>query len=97
MFRSKKTKLFIQENRELFWYIKEPREENVTDELLVETILNYGRMKDVWALTKVMGMQKVAAIFRSMLSDGRKKGNYFPAVANYFQLFFNRYASRDTK
>ncbi|MCL2110070.1 hypothetical protein FWH30_00565 [Microgenomates group bacterium] len=97
MARDEKVKLFIKEKRDLFWYIQEPREDNVTDELLVETILNYGRMKDVWTLIELMGMQKVATTFRSMLSQGRKQNNFFPAVKNYFQLFFNHYASGNTK
>ncbi len=43
--RSQVVKDFIQEHQELFWYTPGDKCETVTDELLVETILNYGTMQ----------------------------------------------------
>jgi hypothetical protein len=89
--RSMKVKEFIRKNADLFWYSPENKEDSVSDELLVETILNYGTFDDVFELFEVMGIREVARIFREMLATGRKRGNYFPPIRNYFELFFNRY------
>ena len=74
----------------LFWYSPEDKAETVSDELLVETILNYGDMEAVRELFKVMGTLQAATIFRGM--TGRKQLNYFPEIWNFFNLYFNRYA-----
>lgn len=80
--RSKALKDFINEHASLFWYSSENKAETVSDELLVETILNYGDMDAVRKLLEIMGIQKTAAIFRSMM--GRKQGNYFLEIWNFF-------------
>ena len=38
---------YIDRHQELFWYTPSPKNEKVSDDLLVETILNYGTMDDV--------------------------------------------------
>jgi hypothetical protein len=88
--RSEALKNFIRKNAVLFWYSPEDKTETVSDELLVETILNYGDMEAVRELFQVMGLQETATIFRGM--TGRKRLNYFPAIWNFFNLYFNRYA-----
>jgi hypothetical protein len=91
--RSLAVKRFIRKNADLFWYSpKDTLEDNTSDELLVEMILNYGTFDDIFELFEIMGIKKVAKIFREMLVTGRKRGNYFPQIRNYFELFFNRYA-----
>ncbi|GHT59041.1 hypothetical protein AGMMS50239_04800 [Bacteroidia bacterium] len=45
--RSEALKNFIREHTVLFWYSPEDKAETVSDELLVETILNYGDMEAV--------------------------------------------------
>jgi len=92
--RSEELKNFIRENGYLFWYTPEDKGEKVTDELLVETMLNYGDLDQIRGLFKLMGMKHVAQIFRNM--TGRKQLNYFPEIWNYFDLFFNRYAPRNS-
>jgi hypothetical protein len=87
--RSKEVKQFIREHASLFWYSPENKEDTVSDELLVETILNYGDMEAVKQLLRVMEVAKVALIFRGM--TGRKQLNYFPEIWNFFNLYFNRY------
>jgi len=92
--RTEELKNFIRTNGYLFWYTPEDKGETVTDELLVEMVLNYGSMDDVKDLFSVMDMQKVAKIFYDSISKSdRRKGNYQELVLNYFTLFFNRYAS----
>lgn len=88
--RSEALKNFICKHAVLFWYSPEDKAETVSDELLVETILNYGDMEAVRELFKVMGTLQAATIFRGM--TGRKQLNYFPEIWNFFNLYFNRYA-----
>lgn len=89
MKRTPELKKFIEDHQELFWYSPAPKSETVSDELLVETILNYGTMKDVQRLFHIMNIKKVAAIFRGMI--GRKKLNIYPELYNYFNLYFDKY------
>jgi hypothetical protein len=91
--RTDEVKKYIENHQDLFWYTPQPKSEKVTDDLLVETILNYGTMDDVRELFRVMGMKNVAKIFYETTSlSERRKGNYFELVYNYFNLFFSRYA-----
>ena len=89
--RTEALKNFIRENGSLFWYTPEDKGEKVTDELLVETMLNYGTLDQIKELFQLMGIQTAAEVFRNM--TGRKKLNYFPAIWNYFDLYFDKYAS----
>ena len=92
--RSETLKDFIHENAVLFWYSPEDKAETVSDELLVESILNYGDMDMVRKLFEIMGLQQTATVFRGM--TGRKQMNYFPVIWNFFNLYFNRYAPRNS-
>ena len=79
---------FINKNRHLFWYIKKP--DKLTDEAVVEAILNYGDWDDVQEIIQILGMSKTAAIFRDRSKN--KRSNYRPRIKNYFELFFNKHA-----
>lgn len=92
--RDEATKDFIRRHGELFWYSPGDKGETVSDEMLVEHILNYGTMDDVQELFRVMGLQRTAEVFRGM--KGRKKLNFFPEIWNYFKLLFTRYACRNS-
>jgi hypothetical protein len=89
--RSEAVKDFIRRSGYLFWYTPGDKGETVTDELLVETVLNYGSMDEVRELFAVMGIRNAAAVFWGM--TGRKKLNYFPEIHHYFDLYFKKYAS----
>jgi len=92
--RSEAVKDFIREHAALFWYSPEDKAETVSDELLVETILNYGNLITVKQLFTVMGFKTVADIFsRTVNRSERSKNNYQELTYNYFSLLFNRYAS----
>jgi hypothetical protein len=52
-------KQFIKENSSLFWWIKEDKKENISQEFLVETILNYGDIKSVKKLFELIGINIV--------------------------------------
>ena len=71
-----KREKYIADHAALFWYTPEAKKKDISDSLLVETILNYGTMNDVKALFNLMGMDKVAEVF--FAAKGRQKLNYFP-------------------
>ena len=87
---SPEIKAFIKEHSNLFWYTPEKEKENISPELLVETILNYGDLDAVKKLFSIMGIENVAKVFFSL--HGRKKLNYFPEIYNFFNLYLEKYA-----
>ncbi|GHS88650.1 hypothetical protein FACS1894201_10140 [Bacteroidia bacterium] len=91
--RPQAVKDFINEHQMLFWYSPEPKSETVSDELVVETILNYGSLNNVRQLFQVIGIKNTAKIFfDSIKKSERRKNNYHELTLNYFTLLFNRYA-----
>jgi hypothetical protein len=92
--RPKVVKDYIRKHQELFWYSPGEKNNTVSDELLVETIINYGTSEDIQELFRVMGLENVASIFRRM--TGRKALNIYPELRNYFDLYFNKYVPRNS-
>ncbi|MDO8553142.1 MAG: hypothetical protein Q7S01_06515 [bacterium] len=80
---------FITKRKHLIWYVKDYRALN--EESIVEHTLNYGNWNDVQELIKILGMEKVARIFRKQMITGRQRGNYYPETAHYFALYFNKH------
>jgi hypothetical protein len=91
---SNERKKYIAKHKSLFWYTPEDKKEEISDNLLVETILNYGTLDDVKELIQIMGVNKVADVFYS--AKGRMKGNYYPEIYNFFNLVFTRYVQRNS-
>jgi hypothetical protein len=92
--RSIELKQYIEDRKHLFWHSPAPKNETVSDELLVEIILNYGSMDDVRTLFSVMNINNVSKIFFDSINKSeRRKNNYHELTRNYFTHFFNRYAS----
>lgn len=90
---SPEVKAFIRENENLLWYIPDDKKEEISEELLVETIMNYGDMISLGKLFKIFGLQKVAEVFfDSINKSDRRKGNYYELTLNYFMLLFKKYA-----
>ncbi len=81
---------FIDEHRALFWYTPEKEKRDVSDELLVETILNDGTLDDFRELKRILTPQRLARVFFSAV--GRKAGNYYPEIRNFFSLVLKQYA-----
>ena len=95
---SPELKAFIRENADLFWYTPDDKKEEISHELLVEHILNYGSLDAVRKLFSIMGIDNVAKVFFGAINQSdRKKGNYHELTLNYFTLIFNAYASRNIK
>ena len=60
---SSEIKAFIRKHSSLFWYIPEDKKEDISEDILVEFILNYGSLEDVKELFRIMGIKRVAEIF----------------------------------
>lgn len=90
--RSEELKEFILKNSSLFWYTPKDELNNISNELLVETILNYGDMTAVKELLNLMGRDKVAKIFFDMINESeRKRNNFNELTRNFFSLVFRKY------
>lgn len=90
---SPELKAFIRHHSSLFWYTPEDKKEEISQELLVETILNYGDLDSVKELIRLFGLKEIATIFNNDINlSERRKGNYQELTLNYFQLLFSRYA-----
>ena len=83
-------KQFIKENSSLFWYIDEDKKQDISHDVLVEFILNYGNEISVKKLFNLLEIDRVADIFYKQTSNFRT--NYFPQVVNFFNLYFKRHA-----
>ena len=83
---------YIEKRNDLFWSVKKEKRRDVSETLVVETILNYGTLEDVRQLFKVLGLAHTAAIFFAT-TQNRTRHNYFPEVENFFRLYFTRYAA----
>jgi hypothetical protein len=81
-------KKFMRERKHLVWYVKNPEDLNV--ESIVEHTLNYGDWDDVQKLIKIIGIKKMAEVFKKQTIGPRL--NYRPEVINYFKLYFTKYA-----
>lgn len=79
----------IKKKPYLFWYVKNI--DNLSEESIVEAILNKGSFDDFLKLVDVLGMEKVGEIFYNQISIKRK--NYNRKTENYFKLFFERHLS----
>ena len=83
-------KHFIKKRRYLVWYVKNP--ENLSQEAIVEAVLNYGDFDDVKKLFSILGIKKVAEIFRQKSKSSKiGRQNYRERAKNYFSLYFNKH------
>ena len=95
--KNSEIKSFIRKHRDLFWYFPEDKKEDISQDVLVEFILNYGDMEAVKELFSILGIDVVANhFFNSINLSNRRKGNYHELTLNYFTLLFNRYAQPNT-
>lgn len=90
---SAEIKSFINAHHNLFWYIPEDKKEDISQELLVETIFNYGDLNDIKQLISILGFEQLSEIYYKI--KGRKQLNYYPEIFNLFSLVINKYAQRN--
>lgn len=91
--KTSELKEFIREQSSLFWYTPEAQKENISEELLVETILNYGDMDAVRKLIQILTFKETARLFFDSVNiSERRKGNYHELTLNFFSALFKQYA-----
>ena len=79
---------FIKQRKHLVW---DTNDYNALDEVaIVEATLNYGTWDDFLELSHIIGIKRIADIFRAHAFQ--KRNNYYPKVRNYFNLYFAKYA-----
>lgn len=81
----------IQKNKHLFWYIKKESLYNISDDVLVEFIINYGEMEAVKELIQVLGMENLKKVYKNI--TGKRVGNYLPASLHFLKLIVERYVA----
>ncbi len=82
---------FLKSKPYLLWYVKD--KSNVSPEAAVEAVLNYGDWDDTQKIIKILGMKKVAKIFKEKSKKSKVgRTNYRPEIINYFDLYFKKYA-----
>lgn len=81
---------YIEERKNLFWSVGKNQKKDISEVLLVETILNYGTLEDVRELITILGLKRVASIFFNNTQNPTRH-NYFPEVENFFRLYFQRH------
>jgi hypothetical protein len=84
---------YIEEHKNMFWYTLADKKAEISDALLVETILNDGTLADYKSLLQVLGPKRVAEVFFS--ATGRQKQNYYPEIYHFFSLLLAKYAHLD--
>ena len=83
---------FIQKHSDLFWFIPQDSKADISDAVLVETILNYGDKDAFVQLSKLLGVKYVSGIFFDSINKSeRSKGNYSDLTINYFTEVFKKY------
>jgi hypothetical protein len=94
---SPEIKAFIRKHSNLFWYIPDEKKEDISQDVLVEFILNYGDLEAVKELLSILGINRVAkTFFESINISERRKGNYNDLTLNFFSFFFSRYEQGNT-
>ena len=79
---------FIKKRPYLVWGTKNYN--HLSEEVIVENVLNYGDFDDVKKMLAILGVKKTALIFKKQTSG--KRNNYRPKIKNYFNLYFKKYA-----
>jgi hypothetical protein len=85
---------FIEKNSELFWHIPKQKLKDISLDVLVEYVINYGDYDSVKELLQLIGVEEVAYIFRKNNLDSRS--NYNSLNRHFFNLYFNRHAPRNS-
>ena len=82
---------FIKKRKYLIWWVKDY--DKLSAESIVEATLNYGDWDDVQELIKILGIKKVAAIFREKSKPSKMgRQNYALKTKYFFSHYFDKYA-----
>lgn len=80
-----KANTIIKKKPYLVWYTKDY--DGLSDEAVVDAILNYGDWDDVQHLIKILGVKKVIKIFKKQTNG--KRTNYDKKIVHFFNVYLN--------
>lgn len=95
MNQTEKLHQFLIKNQDIFWHFDKSKLDSLSLDVIVEYILNYGDDQSVKELFDIVGLNLVAEIFKKNSSNTRRV-NYFPEVLNFFRIYFQRHALRNS-
>jgi len=81
----------IKKYKNLFWYFDGSKLNSMSDDVLVEFILNYGSWQSFKDLIETMGLSNVERRFNMLRS--KKRTNLLHEVSRFFHLYFKHHAS----
>jgi len=91
--RTPEMKEFLHQQRDIFWHFNKEKLHGLSDDVIVEYVLNYGDYDAVKNLFAIWGTAYTAEVFyRSIALSERRAKNYFPQVRQYFDRYFQRHA-----
>jgi len=79
---------FLKKRPHLIWWVQDFKD--ISEEAAVEAVLNNGDWDDVQSLLHILGIKKVADIFRLQIK--KKRNNYRPRTAYFFKAYFKEHA-----
>ena len=79
---------FIQRHKGLVWSTQ--HYDDLSEEFIVESVLNYGDWHDVQEVVEILGMHRIADIFYQQIAFPRN--NYRPEIIDYFSRYFQKHA-----
>ena len=79
---------FIKHHKGLVWSTM--HYDDLAEGSIVEAVLNYGDWDDVQEVIRILGIKRVAEIFRE--DAFRERTNYRDDVRYYFDLYFKKHA-----
>ena len=81
---------FIENNKHLFWYINKDKLPEISNDVLVEFIFNYGQWEDIKQLVKIIGFKELKRVYQNI--KGRQIGNYIPEMYDLLERIVTKYA-----
>lgn len=79
---------FIKKHPDFIWWTT--NYESLDEGAIVEATLNFGDWADVQELVAIIGMERIARIFRTQAF--RARSNYHPKTKHFFTIYFDTYA-----
>ena len=69
---------FIKRNDHLFWYTPMEEKQNISEQMLVEFIINFGTLENIKELIQLYGVPKMQKLLLEF--KDRKKQNIYPEL-----------------
>jgi len=85
---SKEMQAWLEERRGLWWWVADPSQ--LSEEAIVEGVLNHGRWQDFLDLQQHLGLEQMAALFVKM-TQHKRRVNLRPEKIALFNNYFNKY------